>query len=435
MIEDVELLRRYAHDRSEAAFAELVRRRIDLVYSVARRQVGGDAQLAEDVTQKVFADLARKAAALAGRAVLTGWLYRSAQFAAADVVRSERRRRARERETPIMNDAATNPDGAIDWEKTRPMLDEAMSELGEEDRDAVALRYFENRAFADIGGRLQLTEEAARKRVTRALEKLHGLLARRGLTSTTTAALAVALTNQAGVAAPAGLAATVTSAILAGTIAGSAGWLTTFMSITKLQIGIASAAALAVVTGSALQRNSNEELRREIAALRGQQPAIAALRAENQQLAGRIAEVEMLRRDDLELKDLAQKAAEAKKANEESLRLARDRDHKANAQAELDRLNREGNALVEEYKDLSEKSNNPSLSPEAKTVARAAAERKLDAIKLKMREAKAYSESARAAGLLPPPAANPEFRRPARPANLPSPPSDNPSQPAPRPLP
>ena len=95
MIEDSELLRRYAEDRSEAAFAELVKRRVGLVYSVAVRQCGGDAHLAEDVTQRVFSDLARKAAELAARPVLSGWLYRSAQFAASDVVRSERRRRCR----------------------------------------------------------------------------------------------------------------------------------------------------------------------------------------------------------------------------------------------------------------------------------------------------------------------------------------------------
>ena len=110
MIEDTELLRRYANEKSEYALAELVRRRIDLVYSVARRQVGGDAQLAEDVTQRVFADLARKAAALSGRTVLSGWLYRSAQFAAADVVRAERRRRAREQENQIMEETCAESD-------------------------------------------------------------------------------------------------------------------------------------------------------------------------------------------------------------------------------------------------------------------------------------------------------------------------------------
>src|SRR5712671_2467627 len=107
---DAELLRRYAEEKSEAAFAELVRRRVNLVYSVALRQVGGDAHLAEDVTQRVFADLARQAKQLTGHAVLSGWLYRSAQFAATDVVRAERRRRVREQEAQTMNEMSANPE-------------------------------------------------------------------------------------------------------------------------------------------------------------------------------------------------------------------------------------------------------------------------------------------------------------------------------------
>src|SRR5215216_3230207 len=115
MIEDVELLRRYAQDRSEEAFTELVRRRVNLVYSVALRQVGGNRQLAEDVTQRVFTNLDRNAQELAAHAVLSGWLYRSAQNAAKDVVRSERRRRAREEEAQIM-DETLSPDRLVDWE-------------------------------------------------------------------------------------------------------------------------------------------------------------------------------------------------------------------------------------------------------------------------------------------------------------------------------
>src|SRR3954469_12335584 len=137
MIEDAELLRRYAEERSEETFAELVRRRVDLVYSVALRHVGGDAHLAEDVTQRVFTDLARKAQELAGHAVLSGWLYRSAQFAASDVVRAERRRRSREWEAHTMNETLS-PDGPADWEKSRPLLDEVLGELDAEDRDALA---------------------------------------------------------------------------------------------------------------------------------------------------------------------------------------------------------------------------------------------------------------------------------------------------------
>src|ERR1051326_9181353 len=184
MIEDAELLRRYATDRAENAFTELVRRRIDLVYAVALRQVGGDAHLAEDVTQRVFADLAKKASELSQRAVLSGWLCRSAQFAAADVVRSERRRRTREEKAEIMKENLPTDEAHPDWEKFRPLLDQAMGELDDDDRDAVALRFFEERSFAEIGVRLQLTEEAARKRVSRALDRMQAVLARRGITST-----------------------------------------------------------------------------------------------------------------------------------------------------------------------------------------------------------------------------------------------------------
>jgi RNA polymerase sigma factor (sigma-70 family) len=254
MIEDAELLRRYAEDRSEGAFAELVKRRVGLVYSVAVRQCGGDVHLAEDVTQKVFTDLARKAAVLAERPVLSGWLYRSAQFAASDVVRSERRRRAREEENQSMNEISTGGSGAdggqgaVDWEKLRPVLDAAMGELGDEDRDAVALRFFEGKSFGEIGGRLALSEEAARKRVSLGVGKLQGLLARRGVTSTE-AALGLALANQAAAVVPAGFAASVTSGALAGAgLAGAAvagGGLAIFMGTTKLTVGLLGAAAVA----------------------------------------------------------------------------------------------------------------------------------------------------------------------------------------------
>jgi RNA polymerase sigma factor (sigma-70 family) len=218
MLDDAQLLSRYAKDRSEGAFAELVQRHISLVYTAALRQVGGDAHLAHDVTQEVFTDLARKARALADRPVLAGWLFTATRFAAAKQVRAARRRRAREQEAHAMNQI--RPDSAEpDWERLRPVLDDVLAELGEADREAVLLRFFEGRAFATVGTRLLLTEDAARMRVDRALEKLRVALGRRGITSTA-AALGVALANQAVVAAPAGLASTVTTAALAGAVTG-----------------------------------------------------------------------------------------------------------------------------------------------------------------------------------------------------------------------
>jgi RNA polymerase sigma factor (sigma-70 family) len=248
MIEDAELLRRYASERSEAAFAELVRRRVNLVYSVALRQVGGDAHLAEDVTQKVFVDLARKADALAQRPVISGWLCRSAQFAGRDAVRTERRRRAREQESQAMQDPVWSPVEEADWNKVRPLLDEVLGELNELERDAIALRFFENRPFAEIGARLRLTDEAARKRVDRALDRMAAALSRHGVTSTT-AALGLALSTHAGIAAPAGLASSVTTASLAaGAAAASSAGVGTWLGFTSMvKIGLGAVSLITVV--------------------------------------------------------------------------------------------------------------------------------------------------------------------------------------------
>src|SRR5687768_6113668 len=141
MDDDSELLRRFTHQHSQEAFAELVRRHVDLVYAVALRQVGGDAHLAKDVAQTVFTALARKARVLAGREVVAGWLYRATQFAAVDVVRTERRRRAREIQAMTIDEPGDDAPSAANWDAVRPLLDEALAELEDTDRDAVVLRF------------------------------------------------------------------------------------------------------------------------------------------------------------------------------------------------------------------------------------------------------------------------------------------------------
>jgi RNA polymerase sigma factor (sigma-70 family) len=249
MIEDHELLRRYAEEGASDAFAELVRRRIGLVFSVALRQTYGDTHRAEDVTQQVFVDLARKAGPLSRRPVLLGWLYRSTTYAARHALRTETRRRHREAEAQLMNELEQADAPPPDWERLRPTLDQVLHELDERDRDAVLLRYFENRSFAEIGRYLHLTENAARMRVERALDKLHALLARRSVTSTG-AAIGLALASQASTAAPAGLAAAVTSGAIAAAGAGTVGataWGVTFMASIKTQLGV-TAGVLAVTT-------------------------------------------------------------------------------------------------------------------------------------------------------------------------------------------
>src|SRR5688500_244351 len=148
MSADTELLRRYVEQRSEAAFAELVRLHLNLVYFAALRLLGGDAHRAQDVAQTVFTDLARKAATLTHRPTLTGWLHTSTRFAAAKVRRAEFSRQQRHLEAETMHALLENdPNSAADWERLRPMIDDLVHELGERDREAVLLRFFENQPF------------------------------------------------------------------------------------------------------------------------------------------------------------------------------------------------------------------------------------------------------------------------------------------------
>ncbi len=316
MIDDAELLRRHVQEHADDAFAELVRRHLNFVYSAALRQVNGDTHLAQDVTQLVFTDLARKAGTLTGRRVLAGWLFVSTRFAAAKLVRGERRRHAREQEVHIMEKLLNGAGTPMEWERVRPVLDEALGELGETDREAILLRFFEGREFADVGARLRLNENTARMRVERALDKLHALLARRGVTSTT-GALAIALANQAVVAAPAGLALTVTSAALTGAAAAGAGTAATaaatFMSMTKLQLGISGALAVAGVSGLAVQQNAAAQARAEMDGLRAETSQMADLQAENVRLARDQADAQRLRADDAELARLRDEAAALQK--------------------------------------------------------------------------------------------------------------------------
>src|SRR2546429_7600740 len=199
MMDDGQLLQQYTRERSESAFGALVRRHIDLVYSAALRVAGGDRPLAEDVTQVVFMDLARKARGLPRDVLLAGWLHRHTCYTAAKAVRTERRRKTREQVAMEMRALDDNTEPA--WELIAPHLDEGLNQLSACDRDAIVLRFLKRQDLRAVGAALGLSEDAAQKRVSRALEKLRGVLSRRGVALTATA-LASAMAAEAVAGAP-----------------------------------------------------------------------------------------------------------------------------------------------------------------------------------------------------------------------------------------
>jgi len=214
---DAELLSDYAANKSEAAFGEIVRRYADFVYSAALRQLGSP-EPARDVAQTVFTDLARKAGALPANTLLIGWLCYGARLAALEQLRRDRRRLHRERQAMEWHEPSSEV--VNDWGDIRPVLDEALASLGDEDRHVLLLRFFKNESLTSVGGTLGVGEDAAQKRVSRALGKLREFLAGRGI-NTTAEALSITLAANAVQAAPWGFAASVTVAALTNAAAGS----------------------------------------------------------------------------------------------------------------------------------------------------------------------------------------------------------------------
>jgi RNA polymerase sigma factor (sigma-70 family) len=198
-LSDIELLDAYASQRSEDAFRELVVRHVDFIYSAAMRQLR-DPHLAEEATQSAFIALAGKAGQLRRQTVVAGWLHRAVHFAGLNLLRSEARRKHWEEEAAIMS-VPGDADHAFQ-ELALPHVDGALAELSESDRDAVILRFLRQRSFRDVAQTLGTSEEAAKKRVSRALERLRGLLARRGI-AISAAALAGGLSQMPVTAAPA----------------------------------------------------------------------------------------------------------------------------------------------------------------------------------------------------------------------------------------
>lgn len=319
---DLELLREYTQKNSEDAFAALVNRHLNLVYSAALRQVRSP-HLAEEVSQSVFADLARNAQRLAHDTVLSAWLYQVTRRTAIDVVRREARRQLREQIASEMNAINATTD---DWTHIEPLLDEAMQALDDTDRTAVLLRYFENKSLREVGATLGTSDDAAQKRVSRAVERLREFFAKRGITVGASAIVLVISAN-AVQAAPAGLAVTISAATVAGTTIAATTTATTFKTIamTTFQKGVVTTILAAAVGAGIYEAHQTSALRTQFQTVQQQQAGqISQLQRERDdatnRLASLLAEIGQLKsnQNSAELLKLRGEVTRLRKASAES---------------------------------------------------------------------------------------------------------------------
>lgn len=258
---DAELLSQFARNGSEDAFAELVRRYVGLVHSVALRHTSSPDH-AQDITQAVFIILARKAGSLGRKTVLPGWLYHTARLTAANDRRARARRIHREQEAFMQATQEESPSDSI-WREMTPLLDDAMARLSATDRDALVLRYFQNRSLQEVGVALGVKERAAQKRVSRALEKLRKFFSKRGVTLTASL-IAAGISANSVHAAPAGLASAVTVGAVKGTTISAT--ITTLvkgtmktMTLLKLKLATGLGIATLLVGGAATLALSDDD--------------------------------------------------------------------------------------------------------------------------------------------------------------------------------
>lgn len=250
---DAELLEQFARNQPEDAFAALVQRHIGMVHSVALRHTANP-EHAQDITQAVFIILARKAGSLGPKTVLAGWLYHTARLTAANFQRAEMRRIRREQEA-FMQSTLEEPASDALWRELSPLLDDAMAQLRISDRDAIVLRFFQNRSLADVGASMGIAERAAQKRINRALEKLRKFFAKRGIASTT-AIIAGVISAYSVQATPAALAKTISAVATAKGVTATTSTLTLvkgamkIMAWTKLKTSAAVCLGIALAAGT-----------------------------------------------------------------------------------------------------------------------------------------------------------------------------------------
>jgi RNA polymerase sigma factor (sigma-70 family) len=305
--------------------------------------LNGDSHMAQDVTQTVFADLARKARGLPQGVLLAGWLYRHACFTAANVIRAEQRRKTRERIAMEMSMSA----GESTWKGIAPVLEESMARLSKKEREAIVLRFFKQMDFRAVAEALEVGEDAAQKRVSRGLEKLRVQLKKKGVV-VSSAALTAMLTAEAVSSAPVSLAASVTGTALASAAAGGGVSITLIklMAMTKLKVA-AGAVVAGLVATAVFQYQSNAKLRDENRALNEQTAQLEQLRAENARLAAQPKTEPGLNQDQLkellrlrnEVGRLRREAAEAAKVEEKKAQTARQEPQQKSAeeQAQLEK--------------------------------------------------------------------------------------------------
>ncbi|MDQ6631819.1 MAG: sigma-70 family RNA polymerase sigma factor, partial [Verrucomicrobiota bacterium] len=291
---DMDLLRKFAQENSEEAFATLVSRHVNMVYSAALRKTENP-HAAEEISQAVFIILAKKAGDLRRGTILSGWLYQTARLTAGNFLRNEIRRAHREQEAYMQS--LDHETAAETWQQIAPHLDDALGQLGEKDRNAIALRFFEGKSFQEVGSAFGASENAAKKRVAYALEKLRNYFSKHGIVSTTAIIAGVVSTNSVQ-AAPVGLAINISTAAaaIAGTTLATAVTTSTIKTIamTTLQKTLITVTLVAAVGAGIYEAHKASTWRAKVQTLQQQQVTLAEkqteLKSVNERLSRQLAQ-------------------------------------------------------------------------------------------------------------------------------------------------